>query len=181
MWVSTAVCHLTVFLPHWDVCVLCLSSVHSQRPLLTVSFTSGDINLMNNLRWPLSHPHPHKSKRSVGLYSVVAAIFCSSHRKSPEECWAFFLSFKLPAYVGVNKAVSTFLSCAVDVVVQWCSQGDLLAVAGMERTVLSPDPSCPPPTRNAIVKFYNVQGEHIYTLDTPAQVIIFSILWVLIK
>lgn len=63
------------------------------------------------------------------------------------------------------------MTCAVDVVVQWCSQGDLLAVAGMERTLLSPDPSCPPPTRNAIVKFYNVRGEHIYTLDTPAQVI----------
>lgn len=63
------------------------------------------------------------------------------------------------------------VTCAVDVVVQWCSQGDLLAVAGMERTPLSPDPSCPPPTRNAIVKFYNVRGEHIYTLDTPAQVI----------
>ena len=24
--------------------------------------------------------------------------------------------------------------------------------------------------RNALVKFYNVQGEHIYTLETPAQV-----------
>lgn len=72
--------------------------------------------------------------------------------------------------------MSTFssVSCAVDVVVQWCSQGDLLAVAGMERTLLSPDSSCPPPARNAIVKFYNVQGEHIYTLDTPAQVIIFN-------
>lgn len=59
---------------------------------------------------------------------------------------------------------------AVDVVVQWCSQGDLMAVAGMERTVFSPDSSCPLLTRNAIVKFYNVQGDHIYTLDTPAQV-----------
>lgn len=66
------------------------------------------------------------------------------------------------------------VTCVVDVVVQWCSQGDLLAVAGMERTLLSPDPSCPPPTRNAIVKFYNVRGEHIYTLDTPAQVIHFN-------
>lgn len=26
----------------------CLFSVHSQKPLLTVSFTSGDISLMNN-------------------------------------------------------------------------------------------------------------------------------------
>lgn len=40
----------------------------------------------------------------------------------------------------------------------------------MERALLSADPSCPPLTRNAIVKFYNVRGEHIYTLDTPAQV-----------
>lgn len=62
-------------------------------------------------------------------------------------------------------------SYVADVVVQWCSQGDLLAVAGMERTVfLSPDTPCSPPTKNAIVKFYNVQGDHIYTLDTPAQV-----------
>lgn len=61
--------------------------------------------------------------------------------------------------------------CATDVVVQWCSQGDLLAVAGMERTVLlSSDAPCSPPTKNAIVKFYNVRGDHIYTLDTPAQV-----------
>lgn len=63
---------------------------------------------------------------------------------------------------------------AVDVVVQWCSQGDLLAVAGMEKTLLSAEPSCPPTTRNALVKFYNVGGEHIYTLDTPAQVINFN-------
>lgn len=63
------------------------------------------------------------------------------------------------------------VTLAVDVVVQWCSQGDLLAVAGMERSPLSPDPACPPSNRNAIVKFYNVRGDHIYTLDTPAQVI----------
>lgn len=62
------------------------------------------------------------------------------------------------------------VSCVLDVVVLWCSQGDLLAVAGMERTPLSPETPCPPPTRNAIVKFYNVRGEHTYTLDTPAQV-----------
>jgi len=60
--------------------------------------------------------------------------------------------------------------CLLDVVIQWCAQGDLLAVAGMERSTLPPDPSAPPPVRNAIVKFYNVRGEHIYTLDTPAQV-----------
>lgn len=70
-----------------------------------------------------------------------------------------------------NRALLFFSDCTwPDVVVQWCSQGDLLAVAGMERTLLATDSSCPPMTRNAIVKFYNVRGEHIYTLDTPAQV-----------
>ena len=43
-------------------------------------------------------------------------------------------------------------------------------MVGMERGVLPPDPSGLHPVRNAIVKFYNVRGEHIYTLDTPAQV-----------
>lgn len=54
-----------------------------------------------------------------------------------------------------------------DVEAQWCSQGDLLAVAGMERHGLPSDAGV---TRNALVKFYNVHGEHIYTLETPAQV-----------
>lgn len=53
---------------------------------------------------------------------------------------------------------------------QWCSQGDLLAVAGMERHRSPSDSACASITRNALVKFYNVQGEHIYTLETPAQV-----------
>lgn len=60
--------------------------------------------------------------------------------------------------------------CLSDVVVQWCSQGDLLAVAGMERLGMISDPSGAQATRNAIVKFYNVRGEHIYSLETPAQV-----------
>ena len=60
--------------------------------------------------------------------------------------------------------------CAADVVVQWCSQGDLLAAAGMERQSLPSASACAPVARNALVKFYNVQGEHIYTLETPAQV-----------
>ena len=42
-----------------------------------------------------------------------------------------------------------------------------MAVAGMEKHVGPPDPTS---ARNAIVKFYNVHGEHTYTLDTPAQV-----------
>ncbi|XP_039874476.1 tubby-related protein 4a [Simochromis diagramma] len=100
--------------------------VHSQKPLLTVSFTSGDINLMNS-------------------YDDLSPILIHTALK--------------------------------DVVVQWCSQGDLLAVAGMERTLLSTDTSCPPPSRNAIVKFYNVRGEHIYTLDTPAQRPITTLCW----
>lgn len=61
--------------------------------------------------------------------------------------------------------------CYTDVEVQWCSQGDLLAVAGMERHGLPSDSACSSMMRNALVKFYNVQGEHIYTLETPAQVI----------
>ncbi|XP_051974301.1 tubby-related protein 4-like isoform X2 [Xyrauchen texanus] len=64
-----------------------------------------------------------------------------------------------------------------DVVVQWCSQGDLLAVAGMERLGVTPDPAVAQATRNAIVKFYNVCGEHIYSLETPAQRPIRSLCW----
>ncbi|KAK0147632.1 Tubby-related protein 4 [Merluccius polli] len=100
--------------------------VHSMKPLLTVSFTSGDISLMNN-------------------YDDLSPTLIRTGLK--------------------------------DVVIQWCSQGDLLAVAGMERSLLPPDPSCPPPVRNAIVKFYNVCGEHIYTLDTPAQRPITTLCW----
>lgn len=60
--------------------------------------------------------------------------------------------------------------CLKDVEAQWCSQGDLLAVAGMERHGLPAESACTSIMRNALVKFYNVQGEHIYTLETPAQV-----------
>lgn len=59
---------------------------------------------------------------------------------------------------------------SADVEAQWCSQGDLLAVAGMERHGISAEAACASIMRNALVKFYNVQGEHIYTLETPAQV-----------
>uniref|UniRef100_A0A3P9AGV2 Tubby-related protein 4 n=1 Tax=Esox lucius TaxID=8010 RepID=A0A3P9AGV2_ESOLU len=94
-------------------------------PLLTVSFISGDISLMNN-------------------YDDLAPTVIRSGLK--------------------------------DVEVQWCSQGDLLAVAGMERHAL---PGVPNDSvmRNALVKFYNVQGEHIYTLETPAQRPITTICW----
>lgn len=100
--------------------------VRSQKPLLTVSFSSGDISLMNS-------------------YDDLSPTLIRTGLK--------------------------------DVVVQWCSQGDLLAVAGMERTPLSPDLLCSASTKNALVKFYNVQGEHIYTLDTPAQRPITTLCW----
>ncbi|KAJ8270588.1 hypothetical protein GJAV_G00116810 [Gymnothorax javanicus] len=100
--------------------------VHNLKPLLTVSFTSGDISLMNN-------------------YDDLSPAIIRSGLK--------------------------------DVVVQWCSQGDLMAVAGMERHTLQLDPSCIPLMRNALVKFYNVHGEHIYTLETPAQRPITTICW----
>ncbi|XP_020343214.1 tubby-related protein 4 [Oncorhynchus kisutch] len=95
------------------------------KPLLTVSFISGDISLMNN-------------------YDDLAPTVIRSGLK--------------------------------DVEVQWCSQGDLLAAAGMERHGLPGVPS-DPIVRNALVKFYNVQGEHIYTLETPAQRPITTICW----
>lgn len=58
----------------------------------------------------------------------------------------------------------------IDVEAQWCSHGDLLAVAGIERHGLPAESTCASMLRNALVKFYNVEGEHIYTLETPAQV-----------
>ncbi|XP_039993350.1 tubby-related protein 4 [Xiphias gladius] len=96
------------------------------KPLLTVTFLSGDISLMNN-------------------YDDLSPAIIRSGLK--------------------------------DVEAQWCSQGDLLAVAGMERHGLPPDSACASIMRNALVKFYNVQGEHIYTLETPAQRPITTICW----
>uniref|UniRef100_A0A3Q2Q653 Tubby-related protein 4 n=1 Tax=Fundulus heteroclitus TaxID=8078 RepID=A0A3Q2Q653_FUNHE len=96
------------------------------KPLLTVTFISGDISLMNN-------------------------------------------------YDDLSPAV--IRSGLKDVEAQWCSQGDLLAVAGMEKHVLPADTACASIMRNALVKFYNVQGEHIYTLETPAQRPITTICW----
>uniref|UniRef100_A0A3Q2YWF7 Tubby-related protein 4 n=1 Tax=Hippocampus comes TaxID=109280 RepID=A0A3Q2YWF7_HIPCM len=93
------------------------------KPLLTVTFLSGEISLMSN-------------------------------------------------YDDLSPAV--IRSGLKDVEAQWCSQGDLLAVAGMERHGLPSDAGV---TRNALVKFYNVQGEHIYTLETPAQRPITTICW----
>ncbi|NXQ13674.1 TULP4 protein, partial [Peucedramus taeniatus] len=64
-----------------------------------------------------------------------------------------------------------------DVVVQWCTQGDLLAVAGMEKQNQLVDLSNGSLLKSALVKFYNVRGEHIYTLETPVQRPIISICW----
>ncbi|KAK5858058.1 hypothetical protein PBY51_011253 [Eleginops maclovinus] len=101
-----------------------LPLVRRVKPLLTVTFLSGDISLMNN-------------------YDDLSPALIRSGLK--------------------------------DVEAQWCSQGDLLAVAGMERLG---DSACSAPlSRNALVKFYNVQGEHIYTLETPAQRPITTLCW----
>ncbi|XP_014824437.1 PREDICTED: tubby-related protein 4-like isoform X1 [Poecilia mexicana] len=103
-----------------------LPLVRRVKPLLTVTFLSGDISLMNN-------------------------------------------------YDDLSPAV--IRSGLKDVEAQWCSQGDLLAVAGMEKHGLPADTACASIMRNALVKFYNVQGEHIYTLETPAQRPITTICW----
>ncbi|XP_026008360.1 tubby-related protein 4 [Astatotilapia calliptera] len=103
-----------------------LPLVRRVKPLLTVTFLSGDISLMNN-------------------YDDLSPSIIRSGLK--------------------------------DVEAQWCSQGDLLAVAGMERHGLPSDSACASIMRNALVKFYNVQGEHIYTLETPAQRPITTICW----
>ncbi|NXL61235.1 TULP4 protein, partial [Chordeiles acutipennis] len=100
--------------------------VQNTKPLLTVSFTSGDISLMNN-------------------YDDLSPTIIRSGLK--------------------------------DVVVQWCTQGDLLAVAGMEKQSQLADLSNGSLLKSALVKFYNVRGEHIYTLETPVQRPIISICW----
>ncbi|NXD11353.1 TULP4 protein, partial [Nothocercus nigrocapillus] len=100
--------------------------MQNTKPLLTVSFTSGDISLMNN-------------------YDDLSPTVIRSGLK--------------------------------DVVVQWCTQGDLLAVAGMERQSQLADLGNGSMLKSALVKFYNVRGEHIYTLETPVQRPIISICW----
>ncbi|KFR11883.1 Tubby-related protein 4 [Opisthocomus hoazin] len=100
--------------------------VQNTKPLLTVSFTSGDISLMNN-------------------YDDLSPTIVRSGLK--------------------------------DVVVQWCTQGDLLAVAGMEKQSQLADLGNGSLLKSALVKFYNVRGEHIYTLETPVQRPIISICW----
>ncbi|XP_019486311.1 PREDICTED: tubby-related protein 4 isoform X2 [Hipposideros armiger] len=64
-----------------------------------------------------------------------------------------------------------------EVVAQWCTQGDLLAVAGMDRQTQLGDLPNGPLLKSAMVKFYNVRGEHIFTLDTLVQRPIISICW----
>ncbi|XP_013876777.1 tubby-related protein 4 isoform X1 [Austrofundulus limnaeus] len=103
-----------------------LPLVRRVKPLLTVTFLSGDISLMNN-------------------YDDLSPAVIHSGLK--------------------------------DVEAQWCSQRDLLAVAGMERHGLPSESACSSILKNALVKFYNVQGEHIYTLETPSQRPITTICW----
>uniref|UniRef100_A0A3Q2HUI4 TUB like protein 4 n=1 Tax=Equus caballus TaxID=9796 RepID=A0A3Q2HUI4_HORSE len=100
--------------------------VQNIKPLLTVSFTSGDISLMNS-------------------YDDLSPTVIRSGLK--------------------------------EVVAQWCTQGDLLAVAGMERQTQLGDLPSGPLLKSAMVKFYNVRGEHIFTLDTLVQRPIISICW----
>ncbi|XP_053447552.1 tubby-related protein 4 isoform X2 [Nycticebus coucang] len=100
--------------------------VQNIKPLLTVSFTSGDISLMNN-------------------YDDLSPTVIRSGLK--------------------------------EVVAQWCTQGDLLAVAGMERQAQLGELPNGPLLKSAMVKFYNVRGEHIFTLDTLVQRPIISICW----
>ncbi|KAF6116796.1 TUB like protein 4 [Phyllostomus discolor] len=100
--------------------------VQNIKPLLTVSFTSGDISLMNN-------------------YDDLSPTVIHSGLK--------------------------------EVVAQWCTQGDLLAVAGMEWQAQLGDLPNGPLLKSAMVKFYNVRGEHIFTLDTLVQRPIISICW----
>nr|XP_033792647.1 tubby-related protein 4 isoform X2 [Geotrypetes seraphini] len=64
-----------------------------------------------------------------------------------------------------------------DVVVQWCTQGDLLAVAGMEKLNPLVELGSGSMLKSALIKFYNSRGEHVYTLETPVQRSIISICW----
>nr|XP_006009213.1 PREDICTED: tubby-related protein 4 isoform X2 [Latimeria chalumnae] len=100
--------------------------IQNTKPLLTVSFTSGDISLMNN-------------------YDDLSPTIIRSGLK--------------------------------DVVVQWCTQGDLLAVAGIERQAQLSELGTGPILRNALVKFYSVRGDNIYTLETPVQRPLTAICW----
>ncbi|XP_059504453.1 tubby-related protein 4a isoform X2 [Stegostoma tigrinum] len=96
------------------------------KPLLTVSFTSGDISMMNS-------------------YDDLSPTVIHSGLK--------------------------------DAVVQWSSQGNLLAVAGMEKQSQTYESGSLPVVKNAAVKFYNSHGEHIYTLESPTQRLITAICW----
>ncbi|XP_076862611.1 tubby-related protein 4-like isoform X2 [Brachyhypopomus gauderio] len=64
-----------------------------------------------------------------------------------------------------------------DIVVQWCSQGDLLAVAGFERQLGIPESAFFTASKTAVVKFYNYRGEYIYLLETPAQRPVSTLCW----
>ncbi|KAF2974441.1 hypothetical protein EK904_010001 [Melospiza melodia maxima] len=117
--------------------------VQNTKPLLTVSFTSGDISLMNNYD------------------DLSPTIIHSGLKVTLQHLEVLFLLFLVSG--GSDMFVVS------DVVVQWCTQGDLLAVAGMEKQNQLLDLSNGSLLKSALVKFYNVRGEHIYTLETPVQ------------
>ncbi|XP_060687595.1 tubby-related protein 4-like isoform X1 [Hemiscyllium ocellatum] len=100
--------------------------IQNSKPVLTVSFTSGDISMMNN-------------------YDDLSPTVIHSGLK--------------------------------DAIVQWSSQGNLLAVAGMEKESHLYESGSLPLVKNAAVKFYNNHGEHIYTLESPTQRLITAICW----
>uniref|UniRef100_A0A8C0TDM8 Tubby-related protein 4 n=1 Tax=Canis lupus familiaris TaxID=9615 RepID=A0A8C0TDM8_CANLF len=91
------------------------------------------------------------------------------------------MSWNYPAFLVEDSSESDTdsddYSPPQEVVTQWCTQGDLLAVAGMERQTQLGDLPNGPLLKNAMVKFYNVRGEHIFTLDTLVQRPIVSICW----
>uniref|UniRef100_A0A671M058 Tubby-related protein 4-like n=1 Tax=Sinocyclocheilus anshuiensis TaxID=1608454 RepID=A0A671M058_9TELE len=108
-------------------------------------------------------------------YTPLDTLFLPVHRLKP-LLTVCFTSGDVSLMSNYDDLSPTLIRTGLkDVVVQWCSQGDLLAVAGMERLVMNSDPT--QATRNAIVKFYNVCGEHIYSLETPAQRPISTLCW----
>lgn len=136
--------------------------VRRVKPLLTVTFLSGDISLMNN--YDDLSPTIIRS----GLKGMNAALGCAYI----EHVHMNILMAGVNDMTHHTHLHHVVFMChhSTDVEAQWCSQGDLLAVSGMERHGLPADSACGSMLRNALVKFYNVQGEHIYTLEMPAQV-----------
>lgn len=147
-------CCLLLAVESWCTYFSLFFQVRRVKPLLTVTFLSGDISLMNNYD-DLSPAVIRSGLKGIEIHVSLWHLQMGSWTLS--IIWA--ITYK--AFVLLH---------STDVEAQWCSQGDLLAVAGMERHGLTAESACASIMRNALVKFYNVQGEHIYTLETPAQV-----------